>query len=653
VCRTDAGERKKQGEIDARIAITTSQFELIPVQPMCGIGGIYSTSRIERADALLAETRSRLRYRGPDGEGQWLASDESVGLCHTRLAILDLSPSGAQPMVTADGHCTLTFNGEIYNWIELRAELRNMGFRFTSNSDSEVLLAAWGAWGENMLRRLRGMYAFALYDNRSRSLFCARDRVGKKPLVYATGPQGFAFASAIPALLPLARAIGTDLSPDHAALATMLLHNLRHIPDPATAYKGLRRLRPGHALIVQDGRIKKMWRYWDVAAEIEQARNTAKSGSQAVRAVLEQSVELRRVADVPVGSLLSGGTDSSAITALAQSRSSEPLRTYAFGSDADDEDIARARSMSKRLGTVHREFYFDPSEQWPVFQKLLMEHGEPIMSFPLLHTYQLCRAIRNDGLKVVLAGHGADEIFYGYLGHFTTARLSSAIHRVEGIRALLAMVPQPWRPLALSAAIAPRGSRKAALYRSYAGDLWRHIGLSDPEFFSAELRLWGEAGPHEDYIDESNFVALLVENAHSVTIASDLPAMLAPVEVRAPFLDQDMIALALALSWRTKIPADGDPTHLKEILKQAVSDIVPPDLLYAPKRGFGHGIAQHDVLLGAWREEVDGAVRAMPAGHWLNSKWVRRVWDRVQRGARAEWSVMARIFSILAWEQRL
>src|SRR5262245_59375774 len=462
---------------------------------MCGIGGIFSTGKIERAQALLSNVRDDLRHRGPDGEGLWFSDDECVGLCHTRLAILDLSPAGAQPMLSADGQCVLTFNGEIYNWAELRTELRQRGFSFTSNSDSEVLLVAWQAWGEDMLPRLRGMFAFALYDSRHRVLFCARDRVGKKPFVYATGSRGFAFASTIPALLPLAEVVGADLSHDHGALATMLLHNLRHIPDPATAYRGVRRLRPGHALIVQGGRIEKIWRYWDVAGAIAQARQTAQGGTKAVRTVLEEAVELRRVADVPVGSLLSGGTDSSAITALAQRRSSKPLRTYAYGSDANDEDLVRARSMAKRLGTEHREFYFDPSEQWSVFRKVFVDYGEPIMSFPLLHTYQLCREIRNDGLKVVLAGHGADEIFYGYLGHFTTSRLSRAIRLVEGMRPILALVPHSLRPLALSAAIAPQGARKAALYDAYARQLWRNIGLSEGECISSALRLWGVLGP--------------------------------------------------------------------------------------------------------------------------------------------------------------
>jgi len=620
---------------------------------MCGIGGFVAALKLDRGESALNAMKIRLRHRGPDGEGVWVSNDGRAGLCHTRLAILDLSSAGAQPMLSHDGECVLTFNGEIYNWRTIRAELTAGGWQFRTQCDSEVLLTAWCAWGEAMLSRLRGMFAFAIYNKKRRELFCARDRIGKKPFVYAAGQNGFVFSSEIPAIMPFVAAIGADTSPDHGAIATMLLHNLRHIPDPATAYKGLRRLNAGHAMLVKDGRIHKIWRYWDVAAEIAEAKTLAQVGKEAVRAVLEEAVELRRTADVPVGSLLSGGTDSTAITALVQSRSNAPVHTYAFGLDRDDEDLRRAREMAERLGTFHREFYFDASEHWSIFTKLIASYGEPIMCFPLLYAYQLCRAIRSDGLKVVLAGHGADEIFYGYDGHFNTARLSQGIRFLEKISTPFQIVPGYLRPRAMTAALATRGDRKAALYRSYAKDLWSNLKTSAHECVSTELSKWGSVGPHDNYIDESNFVSLLVENCHSVTIAADLPAMLSGIEVRAPFLDQQMVALAFALPWQTKIPFGNDSARLKAILKQSVDDLVPAEFLYAPKRGFGYGIDASRLLLGAWREKVDQVIRSMAPDHWLNREWVRSVWSRMQGGATAEASLFGRMFSILTWEQAL
>src|SRR5690242_2267 len=334
---------------------------------MCGIGGFVAALKLDRCESVLDAMKTRLRHRGPDGEGVWVSNNGTAGLCHTRLAILDLSSAGAQPMLSHDSECVLSFNGEIYNWRTIRGELMAGGWQFRTQSDSEVLLTAWCAWGEAMLSRLRGMFAFAIYDKKRRELFCARDPIGKKPFVYAAGQNGFAFASEIPAIMPFVAEIGADTSPDHGAIATMLLHNLRHIPDPATAYKGLRRLEAGHAMLVKDGRVQKIWRYWDVAAEIAEVGKLARVGKKAVREVLEEAVELRCTADVPVGSLLSGGTDSSAITALAQRRSDAPIHTYAFGLDSDDEDLRRARQMAKLLGTFHREFHVDASELWSVF----------------------------------------------------------------------------------------------------------------------------------------------------------------------------------------------------------------------------------------------------------------------------------------------
>jgi asparagine synthase (glutamine-hydrolysing) len=622
---------------------------------MCGIGGFMTTAPLNRMVSALTATKVRLRHRGPDGEGEWLSTDGTTGLCHTRLAIVDLSSAAAQPMLSLDGRCVLSFNGEIYNWRALRLELVASGWQLRTQSDSEVLLTAWRAWGEGMLVRLRGMFALAIYDIDQRILFCARDRVGKKPFVYATGSGGFAFASEIPSLMPLAVEVGVDKSLDHGAIATMLLHNLRHIPDPATAYKGLRRLRAGHAMVVRDGRLERMWRYWDISADIANARDRAEAGPAAVRGMLEEAVELRCVADVPVGALLSGGTDSSAITALAQKHSKEPVRTYALGNDAADEDLVRARLMARHLGTVHREFYFDPNDQWQAFQSILATYGEPIMLLPLVHAFQLCQAIHADGLKVVLAGHGADELFYGYLGHIQTATLSRAIKALEVLRPLAALVPSHARPRPITVLAAPRGQRKAALYRQYAAQLWEHLSLDSDadEQATKEMALWGEAGPCDDYIDESNFVALMVENCHSVTIAADLPAMLAPVEVRAPFLDQEMIALAFALSWRSKLPAGGDTTNLKAILKTAVADLVPHELLYAPKRGFGHGIKEREVLLGPWRSMADRAFNSIPPDYWIDSRWARGLWQSGQSGNSVDWSLVARIFSILIWEQGL
>jgi asparagine synthase (glutamine-hydrolysing) len=570
---------------------------------MCGIGGLWLPAARDRLELSAALTRmsKRLEHRGPDEQGTWWDQQLGIGLCHTRLAVLDLSPTGRQPMVSADGRLAVTYNGEIYNWPELRSTLEASGVRFRGKSDTEVLLEAYRLYGTDVLCRLRGMFAFALFDREKGILFCARDRIGKKPFVYSETHGRFIFGSEIPAVLAVP---GCDTSLDHAALAALLLHNVRHVPDPWTAYRGLRRLRPGHAMIVQDGQIARVWRYWTPDFSMR-----AVTPAQ-LRETLEESVKLRTVADVPVGALLSGGVDSSAVVALMRRISREPIRTYALGFDRKDEDLRRARAMADLLRCQHREFYFEPERQLSVFRKLLTTYGEPIMLLPLIHTHELCRAVRDDGIKVVLTGNGADELFCGYTGHLATARFSSWLARLGPFASSARIVPPSTRGRTFAVVAAPPGARKAALYRAAEHQAWSRA--ISPEVrqtlrnaVAEEAAYWGGFASARPYIDESNFVALMFENAHSVTIAGDLPAMMASVEVRAPFLDQEIVALALALHYREKVPDFKSPARLKQILKTAVSDLVPHELLFAPKRGFGFGIQERDVLTGPWRQTGD------------------------------------------------
>lgn len=620
---------------------------------MCGLGGYFLSASREGGPALFEDMLGHLRHRGPDGEGTWESHDGMVGLCHTRLAIVDLSSTANQPIELSDGSLVIVFNGEIYNWQALREELIGFGHHFRTRSDTEVILAGYRQWGDGVLARLRGMFAFAIWNTQSRELFCARDRVGKKPFIYAEGTRGFAFGSEIPAVLAAASAVGADTSRDHSALASMLLHNVRHIPDPATAYRGLRRLRAGHAIIVREGRIAREWRYWHPDAEASRVQKPVTV--RQLRQVIEEAVELRRLADVRVGALLSGGVDSTAIVALAQRNSTEPIQTYALGMDREDEDLRRARVMAERLGTRHREFYFDAERQWSIFEQLIATYGDPIMLLPLVHTYELCTAIRDDGIKVVLSGHGADELFYGYTGMLRTATLSSIVRRSERLSPLLSFLPERVLPAPLRVLRARRGARKAALYRGYATDTWPNLVSQDTlphlrNYAEEELARWGSAAPNADYIDESSFGSLMVENTHSVTTAGDLPAMLAGVEMRAPFLDQEVVALALAADWRQKIPPDGDVHRLKLILKQAVADLMPDDILYASKRGFGMGIQEAQVLSGPWRERAEEAfARSDGLGGLFDAAAIRNMWQQAKKGAPVRWDTVAKLLALEVW----
>lgn len=541
---------------------------------MCGIAGYLQTpdASWDGGEAFLKSAGQTLLHRGPDSQDYW--HEQHVGLAHTRLAIVDLSADGNQPMVSACGRYRIVYNGEVYNWKELRAELEQAGCSFKTQCDTEVILEGYRLWGEALLPKMRGMFAFALWDTQKRELFCARDAVGKKPFVYAETRIGFFFASEIPVLK---NAPEVNLALRHEGLAAMLLHNMRHIPDPYTVYRGMRRLPAGHALRVRDGHIEQIWRWWNPhAADI-------KPTAENLRALLEDCVQLRMRADVPVGALLSGGVDSTAIVALMRKHTDQPIRTYALGRDAEDEDLVRARTMAELLGTQHREFYFHPEQQLERFMRLQKIYGEPIMLLPLAYANELSEAIRDDGVKVVMVGHGADELFYGYTGYMRMAKLTAMVD---------------WLPLS-------HRQRKAGFYEKKES-IWQELLATDiKENLAAEqMRYWGALSPSGSLIDASNFVGLMVENTHSVTTSADLPGMAASIECRAPFLDKEMLAFAFATHFRQKVPAGANDTQLKAILKDAVSDLMPPEILYASKRGFGMGIQEQQLIEGEWKAPV-------------------------------------------------
>jgi asparagine synthase (glutamine-hydrolysing) len=615
---------------------------------MCGIGG-YQLNLPPDFDVnyLLGTIQQVQHHRGPDSRGYWVDQQCINGLCHNRLAIVDLSELGKQPMETPDGRHIISFNGEIYNWRDLRSELEASGISFRSHTDTEVLLQGYRKWGESVLQKLRGMFAFAIWDASERTLFCARDRVGKKPFVYGETNKGFFFASEIPALVAVSSIAKFDLQQDDSALASMLLHNLRHIPDPATAYKGLRKLRAGHALIVMNGRIKREWRYW--SPEQKQIRH-----ADELRAILEGAVAVRSVSDVPVGALLSGGVDSTAIVNLMQQNSTTPIRTYAFGAEKDDEDLKRARLVSKHLGTNHKEFYFNPGQQYEVLRKIIGTYGEPIMLLPLIHAYELSEAIRDDNIKVVLNGNGADELFYGYTGHIRTAYVTRLINTITWLKPALSGLHHP----ALSVLMANPGQRKSAMYQQKAEKCWPSVCQDEKyheleNLVSREMEYWGDVLPCRNFIDESNYLSLLIENTHSLTTASDLPAMMASVEMRAPFLDQEVISAAMGIHFSQKVRGPRDGSGLKHILRKAVSDLVPTSVLNAPKRGFGMGIQERDLLLGPWRRNVDEVLNDFPEMELFDCRKIRALWRDVKEREAGDWSLLAKLFSIGLWKSEV
>ncbi|WP_404385079.1 asparagine synthase (glutamine-hydrolyzing) [Caenispirillum salinarum] len=582
---------------------------------MCGIVALSLAASVEDGNGLGLRMLGRQRHRGPDHEEARAFCDGAVVLGHNRLSINDLSDAGHQPISNEDGTVWAVVNGEIYNYPELYRELVAKGHRFRSGSDSEVLVHLYEEVGEALVERLHGMFAFVLLDTRSGDLLCGRDRLGKKPLVYAQTPAGVAVTSEIPAALEFP---GVNTALDRTALGIFLLRNFRHVPDPYTIYRGVRRLPPGHCMIVRQGRVARLWQYW------RPDFNPRPVTVDEVREAFDQAVSRRLMADVEIAAMLSGGVDSTAIVHAMQDRGNKSVATYALGHGPDDSELIRARRAAEMLGCDHQEFYFDPDRHHAMMLDLWRIHGEPIALLPLVYAYDLCQRIRDDGRKVVMTGHGADEIFYGYSGFMRMDQLSRALAAVPGIIARPAaaaagrVLPQghALREAALVAAAKP-GRRKSALYTDEAARVWPEllaVGGADAATAGAIEDLfdtWIGDAPPKDYIDEAAVIGLMQENAHSVTIAGDLPAMAASVEVRCPFLDQDLVQLAWRIHHTLKVGGRRDTTQLKMILKQALEERLPHDLLYAPKQGFGYNIQEADVLSGPWKGRVDAALDNM------------------------------------------
>jgi len=573
---------------------------------VCAIAGISYYSPPGNAGTVLDIMSRCLTHRGPDDHGQYILENGNAGVAHRRLSIIDLSEQARQPLLNEDATLALVCNGEIYNHLELRRELEAKGHHFHSHSDSEVILHLYEEIGERMVSKIRGMFAFVLLDTRTGDLFCARDPLGKKPLYYATSNQCIAVASEIPALHNVP---GIDFSTDADAVGLFLLRNVRHIPDPWTIYKGIRSLPPGHTMKVSNGRVERLERYWRPSFT---PQATTRGD---VLEVLDRAVARRCVADVEIGALLSGGVDSTAIVDSLNRQGASNIRTYAFGLNHDDEELVRARRSANMLGTRHNEIYFDADRQHDLFDELLGKHGQPIMALPLTHAMMLFEAIHADGLKVVMAGHGADEVFYGYDGAQNLVNLTRVGEALPAalLRPLASAAGGLFKEGRLGDALRilanKPGQRKTALYCHEAYNLWPQLFQVPPNLAAVEewARPWFDEIAPISYIDEAAFLGLMQENAHAITIAGDLPAMAHAVEVRCPFLDRDVIELALSIPYADKVKRSSNLSGGKMILKRALEGRLPHDLLYAPKRGFGYFVKEESVLRGPWKTHLDEA----------------------------------------------
>ncbi len=564
---------------------------------MCGIAGFsgaFEPSLLERMGRSLA-------HRGPDDAGSCFVPEARVGLAHRRLSIIDLSPGGHQPRWSADGRAAITYNGEIYNYRELREELVGEGFAFHSQSDTEVLLQLYLRDGEDLLARLNGIFAFAIWDARRGVLFAARDQLGVKPLYYAETPRGFLFASELKALLEWP---GLDRGLDLHALDCHL--HYMWSPSPLTLLRSVRKLEPGSALRVRDGRLERRWSFYELPYHQPIEPVAPAAAAEAVRQQLATAVRRQMVADVPVGAFLSGGLDSSSVVAFAREAAGDhKLRCFTIGFTDPEarregmaEDLPHAQRVAEHLGVQLDTVWVGP-EMVDELPRMIFHSDEPAADPATINALLICRLAREHGMKVLLAGAGGDDIFTGYRRH--TALLQE--------RYWSWLPPSARRLLASGARRLPvrsellRRLAKAFQFADLDGDarLASYLDFAPPELpatlYAEETRAALAGEPAERLLLQAlerlpahtpRLNRLLYLDArfyltdHNLNYM-DKMAMASGVEVRVPILDPDLVALAARLPPELKQRG----TTGKWIFRKAMEPLLPREVIYRRKVGFG------------------------------------------------------------------
>jgi asparagine synthase (glutamine-hydrolysing) len=574
---------------------------------MCGIAGIISVE----SERYIAPMLESVAHRGRDDEGVWVSppiDDFGRKMClgHRRLAIIDTSPAGHEPMLSADGRYVITFNGEIYNFRELREQLRSLGHTFKTETDTEVLLAAFSEWGEACVTRLNGMFAFAIWDNRERSLTLVRDHVGIKPLYYAhlNGNAGaFIFASEIKAILA-AGLFSAELNPQ--ALHEFL--TFLWTPDPNTLFAHVKTVPPGHLLKFKDNRLElKQW--WDVSfAEIEEGKDES-WWQERVLETLDRVVKMEMVADVPLGAFLSGGLDSSGIVAMMQRHSNgRRVGTYTVGIERTDlrydiipDDVRWARRVNEQLQTDYREIMLQPDVA-DLLPKLVHHMEEPPIDMAI-PSYLISRAAR-ESLTVMLSGMGGDEVFAGYPRQMAM-KIAAAFDPVPDLlrRPLMRTVAEVLPGGLPGRFTAPLRNAKKFARSAALGFEDRYLGYGTYFTDKAKSRLYTDEW--RNLTDE--FDAYAVHRSHFAKVANVAPlnrllyvdlktflpclnlmttdktSMAVNLEVRVPFLNREMIEMTARMPPKLKLRG----LKRKYILKRALEQVLPRDVVWRKKAGFG------------------------------------------------------------------
>lgn len=568
---------------------------------MCGIVGIVRNDGKAVDQALLSRMCTLIRHRGPDDDGFYFNGPAGLGM--RRLSIIDVK-GGQQPIHNQDQTAWIVYNGEIYNYLELRERLEKLGHTFYTNSDTEAIIHAYDQYGSDCPRHLRGMFAFAIWDERTQELLLARDRVGKKPLLYAEVNGQLVFGSEFSALLA-----HPDVSRDIEPKALDHYLSFMCVPAPLTAYKSIKKLEPGHTLRWRKGEIRTE-RYWlpDFSHKLKISEEEA--GERAIE-ILREAVRIRLMSEVPLGAFLSGGIDSSAVVALMSQESSEPVKTFSIGFEEQDfSELHHARRVAEHIGADHHEFIVRP-DAMEVLPILVEHYGEPYADSSAVPTYYVARETRKH-VTVALNGDGGDESFAGYeryaaMGVAESYRKLPALLRESVIRRAVGLVPAPETGRStirsakrfMNAASLPKVDRYmrwvSVFSREAKDSLYSETFHHETSDFNAAgtIEPWFAHANGAGVVDASMLTDIMTYLPNDLLVKVDIASMAVSLEARSPFLDHHVIEFAASLPERFKVRR----LTTKYLLKRILRRLLPRENLHRRKMGFG-----------------------VPIGHWFRGK---------------------------------
>ena len=612
---------------------------------MCGLAGYVSTRRL--ADEVLERMTGRLEHRGPDAQGYY--RDGAVGLGHRRLSILDIEGS-PQPMSTPDGELTCVFNGEIYNFMALRQELAAQGHRFNTQGDTEVLLYAYRAWGVGMLEHLQGMFTFALWDRSAQRLFLARDHLGVKPLYYAWDGATLVFGSELKALIE-----HPDVSREIDLDAVSLYLESQYIPAPHSVYRSVRKLQAGHALKLERGELG-IWRYWvpDYSRKLELDEDEA---LRRLEAELRRSVQSMLVSDVPLGSFLSGGVDSSLVSALMVDLTRRPIDTFNLGFHGlgAESEHEQAELVARHIGSTHHVLMLGEAELLAAFDGWAETFDEPFADPAALPTMLLAKLTRRH-VTVALTGEGGDEVFSGY-GNYAKRVREERITGVLGarlspLRPLVALLPPQVRKDRLLRAIGERRARRYVTIPQVF-DAALQPGLYSDAFLAARKALMADLAErfYEEcnsahYIDKLMYIDARLWLPDDLLTKVDRATMAASLEARVPYLDHRFFEFCARLDPGLKQRGGTG----KYLLKRLAERLLPGEIVHRRKQGFVPPLA--DWLSGPLRERAQAAFASLGRRGLFRPAALRSVVGEHYAGGRRHANRLWALLVLETWCQR-